>query len=144
VWLALAISFSTVIRTPATSALAALSVWLILTFFWGMIAPLLASLQPVDPFDPVSIVNQYELQQSIARFSPQTLYSEITGLLLNPSARSVGPLFMHQLQGAVIGAPLPTMESVMIVWPQISCMVAAMLVLFTLAYVVFQRQEVRA
>jgi len=32
----------------------------------------------------------------------------------------------------------------MIVWPQISCMVAAMLVLFTLAYVVFQRQEVRA
>ncbi|WP_026613692.1 ABC transporter permease subunit, partial [Ensifer aridi] len=39
VWLALAIAFSTVIRSPATSALAALSVWLVLTVFWGMIAP---------------------------------------------------------------------------------------------------------
>jgi ABC-2 type transport system permease protein len=32
----------------------------------------------------------------------------------------------------------------LIVWPQISGLVAAMLILFTLAYVVFQRQEVRA
>lgn len=145
VWLALAIAFSTVIRSPATSALAALSVWLVLTVFWGMIAPLLAGvLAPIDPLDPMTILTQFEWQQAIARFSPQTLYGEATGLLLDPAARSVGPLFMHQLQGAVIGAPLPTLQSLLIVWPQISGLVAAMLILFTLAYVVFQRQEVRA
>lgn len=145
VWLALAIAFSTLIRSPATSALAALSVWLVLTVFWGMIAPLAAGIvAPLDPFDPMSILNRFEWQQAIARISPQTLYGEVTGLLLDPAARSVGPLFMHQMQGAVIGAPLPTMESLLIVWPQISGLVAAMLVLFTLAYVVFQRQEVRA
>lgn len=145
VWLALAIAFSTLIRSPATSALAALSVWLVLTVFWGMIAPLAAGMvAPLDPFDPMSILNRFEWQQAIARISPQTLYGEVTGLLLDPAARSVGPLFMHQMQGAVIGAPLPTMESLLIVWPQISGLVAAMLVLFTLAYVVFQRQEVRA
>jgi len=145
VWLALAIAFSTLIRSPATSALAALSVWLVLTVFWGMIAPLAAGIvAPLDPFDPMSILNRFEWQQAIARVSPQTLYGEVTGLLLDPAARSVGPLFMHQMQGAVIGAPLPTMESLLIVWPQISGLVAAMLVLFTLAYVVFQRQEVRA
>lgn len=145
VWLALAITFSTLIRSPATSALAALSVWLVLTVFWGMIAPLLAAvLAPVDPFDPLSVLANFEWQQAIARVSPQTLYGEVTGLLLDPAARSVGPLFMHQLQGAVIGAPLPTMQSLLIVWPQISGLVAAMLVLFTLAYVAFQRQEVRA
>ncbi|MFC5385695.1 ABC transporter permease [Aquamicrobium segne] len=145
VWLALAIAFSTVIRSPATSALAALSVWLVLTVFWGMIAPLLAGIvAPIDPFDPTSVLNRFEWQQAIARVSPQTLYGEITGLLLDPAARSVGPLFMHQMQGAVIGAPLPTMQSLLIVWPQISGLIAAMLVLFTLAYVVFQRQEVRA
>ncbi len=145
VWLALAIAFSTVIRSPATSALAALSVWLVLTVFWGMIAPLLAgAVAPIDPLDPVTILTQFEWHQAIARFSPQTLYGEVTGLLLDPAARSVGPLFYDQLEGAVIGAPLPTLQSLLIVWPQISGLVAAMLILFTLAYVVFQRQEVRA
>ena len=145
VWLALAIAFSTVIRSPATSALAALSVWLVLSLFWGMIAPLIAGVvAPIDPFDPMSVLNRFEWQQAIARLSPQTLYGEITALLLDPAARSVGPLFMFQMEGAVIGAPLPTVQSLLIVWPQISGLIATMLVLFTLAYVVFQRQEVRA
>lgn len=145
VWLALAIAFSTVIRSPATSALAALSAWLVFTVFWGMIAPLVAGvIAPVDPLDPMTVLSQFEWRQAIARLSPQTLYGEVTALLLDPAARSVGPLFMHQLQGAVIGAPLPTLQSLLIVWPQLSGLVAAMLVLFTLAYVVFQRQEVRA
>lgn len=145
VWLALAIAFSTVIRSPATSALAALSAWLVFTVFWGMIAPLVAGvIAPVDPLDPMTMLSQFEWRQAIARLSPQTLYGEVTALLLDPAARSVGPLFMHQLQGAVIGAPLPTLQSLLIVWPQLSGLVAAMLVLFTLAYVVFQRQEVRA
>lgn len=134
VWLALAIAFSAVIRSPATSALAALSVWLILTLFWGMIAPLLAGvIAPIDPLDPFTVLTQFEAQQAIARVSPQTLYSEITAILL-----------MSQLQGALYGAPLPTLESVLIVWPQLSALVAAMILLFTLAYVAFQRQEVRA
>lgn len=145
VWLALAIAFSTVIRSPATSALAALSVWLVLTVFWGMIAPLIAgAIAPIDPLNPMTVLTQFEWQQAIARFSPQTLYGEVTAMLLDPAARSVGPLFYDQLEGAVIGAPLPTAQSLLIVWPQISGLVAAMLVLFTLAYVAFQRQEVRA
>jgi hypothetical protein len=59
--------------------------------------------------------NLFEWQQAIARISPQTLCNEVTGLLLDPAARYVGPLFMHQMQGAVIGAPLPTMQSLLIV-----------------------------
>ncbi|MGK6316979.1 hypothetical protein [Neorhizobium sp. DT-125] len=38
---------------------------------------------------------------------------------------------MDQLKDADIGAPLPTIESVLIIWPQISTLIAAMLVLFT-------------
>ncbi len=145
VWLALAIMFSTIIRSPATSALAALSVWLVLTVFWSMIAPLLAGMfSPLDPLNPMSIINQYETQQAIARFSPQTLYGEVTAILLDPSARSVGPLFVDQMQGAIVGAPLPTVQSLIVVWPQISGLISAMILLFTLGYVVFQRQEVRA
>lgn len=145
VWLALAIAFSTVIRSPATSALAALSVWLMLTVFWGMIAPLIANaVAPIDPLDPMTVITQFETQQAVARLSPQMLYGEVTAMLLDPAARSVGPLFFDQVQGAIVGAPLPTMQSLLVVWPQISGLVAAMILLFTIAYVVFQRQEVRA
>lgn len=145
VWLALAMVFSSFIRSPATSALAALSVWLVLTVFWGMIAPLLAGIiSPLDPLNPMTALAQFETQEAIARLSPQTLYGEITSMLLDPAARSVGPLFLSQLQGALIGAPLPTGQSLVLVWPQISGLVAAMLLLFTLAYIVFQRQEIRA
>ncbi|TDX76143.1 ABC-2 type transport system permease protein [Neorhizobium sp. R1-B] len=145
VWLALAMAFSTFIRSTATSALVALAIWLILSLFWGMLLPLVAGvLSPVDPYNPVSLLSNFETQQAVSRLSPQTLYGEISALLLDPAARSVGPLFLDQLQGAVIGAPLPTIDSLLIIWPQISGLVAAMLVLFTIAYVLFQRQEVRA
>jgi len=145
VWLALALAFSTVIKAPATSALAALSVWLIFSIFWSMITPFLAGiLAPVDPFNPLTLINQYETQQALSRISPATLYGEISQMLLDPASRTVGPVFMSQLQGALVGAPLPTFESILIIWPQISGLFAGMLILFTLAYVVFQRQEVRA
>ncbi|MAZ15103.1 MAG: ABC transporter permease [Ahrensia sp.] len=145
VWLALALAFSTLIRAPATSALAALSVWLIFSIFWSMISPFVASaLSPVDPYDPVSIVHAYETGLAVARISPATLYGEVATMLLDPSSRSVGPLFMSQMQGALVGAPLPTLQSILIVWPQISGLFAGMMLLFTGAYFVFQRQEVRA
>jgi ABC-2 type transport system permease protein len=50
----------------------------------------------------------------------------------------------RQLNGAVMGAPLPLWDSVMVAWPQIVGMVAASILLFVGGYVVFQRQEVRA
>ncbi|WP_337441824.1 hypothetical protein [Sinorhizobium americanum] len=51
------------IRSPATSALAALSVWLVLAVFWDMIAPLFAgALAPIDPLEPMTVVTQLETQ----------------------------------------------------------------------------------
>jgi ABC-2 type transport system permease protein len=145
VWLALAIAFSTIVRAPATSALAALAVWLVLSVFWSMLAPLIATaIVPMDPLDPMSILNQFYALQDISRISPATLYGEVSSLLLDPSSRSVGPVFVSQLEGALVGAPLSTWQSILIIWPDIAAMAAAMLVLFTGAYVVFQRQEVRA
>ncbi len=145
VWLALAVALSAIIRAPATSALAALSIWLVLSVFWSMIAPLVAGIvSPLDPLDPMSAFSQFEWRQAIARLSPQTLHAEVTVMLLDPTARSLGPLFYDQLEGAVLNAPLPTLQSLLIVWPQLSGLVAAMVILFVSAYVIFQRQEVRA
>ena len=113
-------AFSTFIRSPATSALVALVIWLILSLFWSIIAPLIAGfISPIDPYNPMTLLANFETQQAVSRLSPQTLYGEISALLLDPAARSVGPLFMDQLQGAVIGAHLPTIDSLLIIWPQI-------------------------
>ncbi len=145
VWLALAMAFSTLIRSQATSALAALSVWLIFSFFWSMIMPFLAEvISPINPLDQMTALYQFETQQALARISPVTLYSEIAQMILDPSSRTVGPIFLSQLQGALIGNPLPTFESILLIWPQISGLFAGMVILFTAAYVAFQRQEVRA
>jgi ABC-2 type transport system permease protein len=80
----------------------------------------------------------------LARLSPSTLFGEIVLALLNPTTRTLGPLYISQLQGAVIGAPLPFGESVLIAWPQIVGMIAGTIVLFVIGYIAFQRQEVRA
>lgn len=145
VWLAIAIVLSILIRSPATSALAALSTWLVLSVFWGMLTRMIAgAFSPIDRLDPMSVVGQFETQQAIARLSPQALYGEATTILLDPSARSVGPLFLDQVQGAIIGAPIATLQSILIVWPQITGLISAMILLFAFGYVAFQRQEVRA
>jgi ABC-2 type transport system permease protein len=145
VWLAVALLFSTLFRSPATSALAALTLWLVLTIFWSMIAPLLAGVfAPVDPLDPVTAVRNLELERAVARISPNTLYGEMTLALLDPATRSLGLVFLSQLQGALVGAPLPFSESALLIWPQLAGLVAALMLVFTVAYVAFQRQEIRA
>jgi ABC-2 type transport system permease protein len=44
----------------------------------------------------------------------------------------------------VIGTPLPLGQSLLLVWPQVTGLVAGTIVLFVIAYIAFQRQEVRA
>ena len=64
--------------------------------------------------------------------------------MLSPTTRALGPVFLDQLRGAVMGAPLPFGESIMIAWPQTVGLVAGTIILFAFSYVLFQRQEVRA
>jgi ABC-2 type transport system permease protein len=145
VWLALAMLFSIVFRAPATSALAALSFWLLFAVFWAMIVPLATELlAPVDPFDPRSQLRAITTSAALNRLSPNTLFAESTLALLYPSTRSLGVVFASQFHGALLGAPLPVGQSFLLVWPQLTGLIAAAVVLFTIGYVLFQRQEIRA
>ncbi len=79
VWLAVALLFSTLFRSPATSALATLTLWLVFSIFWPMLTPLMANaVAPVDPFDAMTAVANAEWSQAISRLSPNTLYGEMT------------------------------------------------------------------
>jgi ABC-2 type transport system permease protein len=145
VWLALALLFSVVFRAPATAALAALGVWLVFALFWSVISPLIANMVAGPPdgiFGPR--VEFLHAQQIIDRLSPNTLYAESTLALLHPATRALGPIFISQLQGALLGSPLPVSQSFILIWPQLTGLVAATIVIFVIAYIVFQRQEIRA
>jgi ABC-2 type transport system permease protein len=140
VWLALAILFSIVFRSAATAALVTLGLWLFLSLIWPALAPaVVAAFAPTNNEETLILASQY-----LSRLSPSTMYGEVVLAILNPSTRSLGPIYLSQLQGAVMGAPLPLGESLIIAWPQIVGLVAASILLFVAGYIVFQRQEVRA
>jgi ABC-2 type transport system permease protein len=148
VWLALAMLLSIVFRSSATAALVALGIWLFLTILWPMLAPAIA--QVIAPPDPRYALLGLETPatglwtQALLRISPNNLFSEAMLAVLSPTTRTLGPVFLEQLRGAVMGSPLPLSQSLIIVWPQTVGLIAGTIVLFVGGYVVFQRQEVRA
>jgi len=140
VWLALAMLFSVVFRSAATAALVTLGVWLFLSVIWPALAPAIA--QAVVPSgDEAGLLTT---AQMLARLSPSTLFGETVLALLHPTTRTLGPVYLSQLEGAVMGTPLPFWQSVLVAWPQMVGLIAAGILLFVGGYVAFQRQEVRA
>lgn len=144
VWLALAMLFSVLFRQQATAALAALAVWLLFAVFWSMLAPLAAEALSPTGAGALDVLHRAELQLALSRLSPNVLFAEATLAILNPATRALGPVFFSQLEGALIGSPLPLGQSLLLIWPQVTGLVAAVILLFTAAYVLFQRQEIRA
>ena len=148
VWLAVALLFSVLFRAPATAALATLGLWLLFTFFWSlMVTPLLATLI-AGPRETLFGPNlaYFETEQIINWLSPNNLYNDITQALLQPKTRALGIGSVIQLiqQRGAIGAPLPASQSFILIWPQLTGLVAATIAIFAAAYIAFQRQEIRA
>jgi ABC-2 type transport system permease protein len=146
VWLAVAFLFSVLFRAPATAALSSLGLWLVFSFFWSVVIRPLVATMIAGPAEDLFGPNLAYVQTSqvLDRISPNTLYAETALALLQPSTRTLGPVFLSQLRGALIGAPLPAAQSFILVWPQITGLIAGMIVIFAIAYVIFQRQEIRA
>jgi ABC-2 type transport system permease protein len=145
VWLAVAMLFSVIFRSTATSALCALGLWLFFSLLWPTIAQAITlGFAPNEIRSVDELVALQELGLALQRLSPGTLFSEAVIGLLNPETRSLGPMLPSQMRGAIIGSPLPLDQSLLLIWPQVTGLIAGMIVLFAAAYVIFQRQEVRA
>ena len=143
-WMAVSILFSILFRQTATSALAAIALWIFFTFFMGMIAGTIAdAVTPANQQDPQTVLDNAYLQMGLARLSPATLYGETTETILTPSVRTLGPVMMSEVVGMVPG-PLPLDQSLMVVWPQFVGLITLTLVCFAISYTRFMRQEIRA
>jgi len=139
-WLNLGILFSVLFKQPATSALAGIAVWIFFSMFFSIIINLIASAMTPQSVD--DLLSNQNLILNLMRLSPSYLFSESTTTLLSPSVRALGPLTMQQTAGAVAG-PLPLSQSLLLIWPQLTGLIAATTVCFGISYYNFMRQEIR-
>jgi len=79
----------------------------------------------------------------LLRLSPNTLFDEATMAMLLPQSRGLGLLASGEVS-YMIPNPLPLGQSLLIVWPQLTTMIALAAVCFAVSYIVFMRQEIRA
>lgn len=142
-WLNLSIFFSVKFRQPATSALSAIAVWLFLTVFYSILVSVVAkATAPSMMASDSQVIRYQEMIMNLLRVLPSQLYSDATTTLLVPTVRSLGPLTMDQMMGAIPG-PLPLGQSLLLVWPQVTGLIAATVICFIMSYVSFMRREIR-
>ena len=89
------------------------------------------------------MLDNARVELNVRRLSPDQLYKDATGVLLNPSRQSTGIVVVDDTSGA-LPTTLPLSESLVLAWWQLVVLVAATVVLFAAAYIAFMRQEVRA
>ena len=147
-WLAFATLCSVLVRRPATSALLAIGLWLALSLFGVLLAQLLAGVISAAPAQ-ASIADSLEhsrLEQQLSSISPNTLYTQIVRVLLNPGATVIGVPGIAELTqlSQQIPSQLSLDQSLLLAWPQVVILVALTIVCFAGAYVVFLRQEMRS
>ena len=143
-WLNLSILFSVKFRQASTSAMASISIWLFFSVFYNMIVNLIAKgIAPSRFVSENHLIYFQKIVQNIMRFNPGQLFDDATTTLLIPTVRSLGPLTMEQMSGA-IPSPLPLAQSLILVWPQVTALLAGTIVFFAIAYTLFMRREIRS
>lgn len=151
-WLGISILFSVVFRSTATSALASLAVWIFFSFFVSLGAGFLAdAIAPISQsgagVDPQMLIKHERIQRMISLFSPMTLYSDATTIILDPMRKTtqslilMGPL--ERLSLSRFQNPLPLLQSLVIVIPHLISIVAITVLCFGVCYLAFMRQEIR-
>jgi len=139
-WMGLAILFSVVTKRIATSLLSSIALWLFFAFFISLIANVVA---PLNVETEAELIRNFELQQTILRFSPNFLFSQVNGVLLEPVViGSLGVVTMSQL-ARLIPNPISLGQSLLLIWPHLTSLLGLTIVCFAASYVVFMRQEVR-
>lgn len=144
-WLGISMLCSTLCRHAATSALIVIALWIYYTLFATMITEIIANIcYPLEGIEGFyNILDNYELQNTLNRTSPYYLYCEAVSTLLNPNVRSLGITTTNSLSGA-LASYLSFDQSLLLIWPHLTCMVAFTMAAFTVSYIVFMRQEIRA
>ena len=148
-WLGLAILFSILFRSIGTSALAAVALWIFVSFFVGFGSSLIAdAIVPAEQENPDRVLKNQQVAEAISRVSPVNLYSDATSTIMDPYRKTtkslvlVGP--MEKISMSRFNSALPFMQSVLVVAPYLTTLLALTAICFGISYLVFMRQEIRS
>ncbi|MBD0831528.1 ABC transporter permease [Aestuariibaculum sp. TT11] len=139
-WFSLSIIFSIKFKQAATAAIASIGLWLFFTIFYNIIINIVSKV--ITPKSSLFSPGRYSWIETLFHMSPNQLYTDATTTLLMPKVRSLGPMSMEELAGAIPNS-LPIRDSLLIVWPQVSGLISATIVCFALAYYFFMRKEIK-
>ncbi|MBW1697929.1 MAG: ABC transporter permease [Deltaproteobacteria bacterium] len=149
-WLAVAILFSILFRSIATSALAALAVWIFFSFFISLGASVVANAITPDSTETTTeaLLRKAKIIRAVTMTSPMELYSNATATVLDPKLKTTRSLItmgpMERLSIARFSGPLSLAQSVLVVMPYIITLIAITAICFAISYTVFIRQEIRS
>lgn len=138
-WMALSQLFSILFKQVSTSAIVSFAVWGFFTFFWAVIVSMVSGHLVSDP----SSLDRAYLEQNLSRLSPVTLYTESIFTVLTPTVRFLSPITLQEVL-YVIPNPLPVGQSLLLIWPHITGLIALVFVSFLVSYIKFMREEIRA
>jgi len=150
-WMALAVLFSVLFNSAATSMLASLGLWIFFFFFmyiFPVIPEAVASASvPIDQNSSLEMLTKHvEIGGIIGRISPCTLYGEAVAALVIPELGSLNPVLLaiSIFYAGRMLTPLPFGQSLLLVWPQLVSIIALAAVCFAVSYIRFMRQEIRS
>ena len=148
-WLGMAILFSIILRSIGTAALASVALWIFVSFFVGFGSGLIADvIAPTDQNNPELMLKNARIAAAISRVSPVNLYSDATSTIMDPYRKTtksfvlVGP--MEKISMSRFNSALSLWQSILVVAPYLTTLVALTAVCFAVSYLVFMRQEVRS
>lgn len=150
-WLGVSILFSILFRSTATSALASVAAWILLSFvvFFGASA-VANAVAPVDQrrtTDLETVMRNIQVSEAISLFSPMVLYTNATSTIVDPKVNTTKTLIMQgpweQILSARFQNPLSLGQSIVVVLPYLVSLVAITLICFAISYTVFMVQEIR-
>ena len=149
-WLGVAILFSILFRSIATSALAALAVWIFFSFFVSLGASIVANAISSDTAetDAEAVLKKAKIVRAVTMTSPMELYTSATATILDPKLKTTRSLVamgpMERLSLSRFSGPLSLRQSIFVVMPYIITLIAITAVCFAVSYSVFMRQEIRS
>lgn len=144
-WLNISLFFSVRFKQAATSALSGIALWLFFLVFFGMIANMIGNATaPSNPSDADAVIGHEHWMMLLDRLSPANLFQEAASTMLLPDVRTLNAFVTQEQAYRAISAPLPLMQSVLLIWPHIVALVAGTVVMFGASYALFMRQEVRS
>lgn len=145
-WLAVSMTASIFLRNAVASALVSIGIWIGISFFIVFASSAIADRIVPDVDDIADQARHTNVQLWAGRVSPERLYSEATGTLLDPiGGRFLNPFGVapERLEGLLL-SPVSAGQSLLLVWPHIIALLGMIATLLSVSYVRFMREEIRS